>query len=76
MLGTYGRFFDDDDVVKLLNARVKSAGGQTAFARRTGVNRTNLNQALHSKKPITPTILAALNLRVVYAPVGASKTRR
>jgi hypothetical protein len=37
MLGAYARVFDGDDVLKLLHSRVKSAGGQSAFARETGV---------------------------------------
>ena len=72
MLGSYGRFFDGDDVLKLLRGKVKSAGSQTAFARITGVDRTYLNQVLKGKKPITaPSILDVLNLRIVYAPDGA-----
>jgi len=68
MLGTNGRFFDDDDVLKLLHSRVKSAGGQSAFARQTGVDRAHLNKVLNGMKPPALSILDALNLRIVYAP--------
>jgi hypothetical protein len=69
MLGTNGRFFDDDDVLKLLHSRVKSAGGQSdAFARQTGVDRARLNKVLNGMKPPALSILDALNLRIVYAP--------
>jgi DNA-binding phage protein len=43
--------FEDDDVLKLLHSRVKSAGGQSAFAKETGVERTYLNHVLKGKKP-------------------------
>jgi DNA-binding phage protein len=71
MLGSYARVFDDDDVLKLLHSRVKSAGGQSAFERETGVERTYLNKVLNGKKPPSaPSILDALNLRIVYTPTG------
>jgi DNA-binding phage protein len=71
MLGSYARVFDGDDVLKLLHSRVKSAGGQSAFARETGVERTYLNRVLIGKKPPGgPSILDALNLRIVYSLVA------
>jgi DNA-binding phage protein len=70
MRGSYARVFDDDDVLKLLHARVKSAGGQTAFSKKTGVERSHLNTVLNGRRPLTSSILNALNLRIVYAPVG------
>jgi DNA-binding phage protein len=71
MLGSYARVLDDDDVLKLLRSRVKSAGGQSAFERETGVARTYLNRVLKGKKPPSaPSILDALNLRIVYRPTG------
>jgi DNA-binding transcriptional regulator YdaS (Cro superfamily) len=64
------RVLDDDDLVKLLSSRVKSAGGQSAFARQYGLERTYLNAGLRGKKsPGWRTILDALNLRIVYVPV-------
>jgi DNA-binding transcriptional regulator YdaS (Cro superfamily) len=60
---------DHDDVLKLLHSRVKSAGGQVAFSRQ-GVQRTHLNLVLNGRRPLSPSILDALNLRVVYATVG------
>ena len=63
------RVLDDDDLVELLRSRVKNAGGQSAFARQHGVERTYLNQVIRGKKsPGAPSILAALNLHIVYAP--------
>ena len=70
MLGAYVRALDDGELVALLRSRVKSAGGQSAFARQHGVERTYLNLVLNGKKPPgPPSILRALNLRIVYAPV-------
>ena len=64
------RLLDDDDLVNLLRARVKSAGGQSAFARQYGVDRTYLNLVLNGKRrPAVPGILEALNVRVVYSPI-------
>ena len=64
------RLLDDDDLVNLLRSRVKSAGGQSAFARQYGLQRTYLNKVLRGKKPPGgPSILDALNLRIVYVPV-------
>jgi hypothetical protein len=70
MPGTYIRVLDDDDVLKLLHARVKSAGGQIAFSKQTGVERSHLNMLLNGKRRLSPSIIDALNLRVVYAPIG------
>ena len=63
------RVLDSDDVLKLLHSRVKSAGSQIAFSRQ-GVDRTHLNLVFNGKRPLSPSIIGALNLRIVYAPVG------
>jgi len=62
------RVLDDDDVLKLLRSRLKSAGGQVAFSRQ-GVERTHLNKVLNRRRPLSPSIIDALNLSVVYIPV-------
>ena len=72
MLGSYTRVFDDDDVLKLLHSSVKSAGGQSAFARQTGVDRAVLNHVLTGKRLPTSSILKALNLGIVYVALGQS----
>jgi hypothetical protein len=69
MLGSYRRVFDDNDVLKLLRSGVRSAGGQTAFAKATGLDRSYLNTVLSGKRRLGPSILSALNLRIVYAPI-------
>jgi len=69
MLGSYVRALDGDELLELLRSRVKSVGGQSAFSRLHRIERTYLNQVLSGKKPPGgPSILDALNLRIVYAP--------
>jgi hypothetical protein len=70
MPGRYARVLDDDDLLALLQSKVKSAGGQSAFAREWNLDRSYLNQVLRGKKALGgPSILSALNLRIVYTPV-------
>jgi DNA-binding phage protein len=57
---------NDDDVVDLLKAAVKREGGQSAFAKRHGVNRTELNSILNGRRRISTSIAKALGLRRVY----------
>ena len=77
MVGSYTRVFDDDEVLKLLHSSVKSAGGQIAFSKTTGVERSHLNMVLNGRRRLSPSIIDALNLRVVYAPVrGAPQSSR
>src|SRR5437868_2382571 len=54
---------NNDDVLDLLRAAVKRKGGQTAFAKDHGINRSNLNMVLHGKRPIGHAIADALGLR-------------
>jgi hypothetical protein len=57
---------DDDDVLHLLRAAVKREGSQTAFAKRYGIDRTNMNSILNGKRRVSATLLKALGLRKVY----------
>jgi DNA-binding phage protein len=59
---------DENDVLRLLHEVVDRAGGQSAWARQTGVDRVYLNKVLRGKRPISPKILQALKLKKVYAP--------
>jgi hypothetical protein len=65
------RVLDDKDVVERLHSSVKRAGGQTAFARQTGVDRANLNHVLTGKRLPTSS-LKVLNLGIVYVTLGQS----
>jgi DNA-binding phage protein len=61
-----GSFLDDDDVVRLLRAEVELAGGQAVFARKAGLNRSNLNKILNGMLSPTKSVIKALKLRRVY----------
>lgn len=62
------RILEVEDVLALLRSEVKRAGGQVAWSKKTGVSRIVLNKALTGRRPLTPSIIAALNLRVVFTP--------
>ena len=61
-----GKVFEEDDVVDLLSAAIKREGGQTAFAKRHGLDRSGVNMILHRKKRVNDSVAAALGLRRVY----------
>jgi DNA-binding phage protein len=65
-LGRAALVFDDNDVVDLLRIAIEREGGQSAFARHSGVNRTYLNRVMSGKEPVYGTISEALGLRRVY----------
>jgi hypothetical protein len=58
--------FDESDVLRLLREDVDRAGGQSAWARRSGINRVNLNKMLNGKRPLSSSIVKALNLKRVF----------
>jgi hypothetical protein len=60
-----GKMFEEDDVVRLLSAAIEREGGQTAFAKRHGLDRSGINMILHRKKRMNDSV-AALRLRRVY----------
>jgi lambda repressor-like predicted transcriptional regulator len=60
------QIFRDDGVLDLLRGEVTKAGGQVAWSKKTGVNRSHLNLTLNRHRPLTESIIAALQLRVVY----------
>jgi DNA-binding phage protein len=65
-------------VLRLLHEVVDRAGGQSAWARQTGVDRVYLNKVLRGKRPLSKTILQALKLKKVYTANRRlrTKTRR
>jgi DNA-binding phage protein len=58
---------DNKDLVRLLRSEVEKAGGQSAWARREGIDRTLLNRVLNDQKPPSKEIIRALKLCNVYA---------
>ena len=60
------RVFELEDVIDLLRAEVVRAGGQVAWSKKTGINRTSLNRILNGHVPPTKTMLKALKLLTVF----------
>ena len=60
------RVLDDKDVVRLLRLEVERARGQSAWARREGIDRTLLNRILNGQRPPTREIIRALKLCNAY----------
>jgi plasmid maintenance system antidote protein VapI len=61
-----GKVFEEGDVFYLLSAAIEREGGQSAFAKRHGLDRSGVNMILHGKKRVTDSVAAALGLRRVY----------
>jgi hypothetical protein len=67
-LGTRLLVFNDDETIQLLRSAVKGEGNQVAFAKRHRVDRSNLNQILSGKKPVTSAVLEALGASQSLCP--------
>ena len=61
-------FLDLKDVIRLLRSEVERAGGQAAWAKKTGTNRTVINRVLNDRQSPTKKIISALKLRMVFVP--------
>jgi DNA-binding transcriptional regulator YdaS (Cro superfamily) len=57
---------DADAVRSLLRVAIELEGGQGAFARRHGLQRSNLNGILNGKRPVSVSVVKALGLRRAY----------
>ena len=68
-----GPIGEEDDLVHLLRAAVKRAGGQAAFARRYKVDRSRVNRVLSRQLRASEAIAKALGLRRAYI---ASEAKR
>jgi hypothetical protein len=64
---------NDDDVIDLLKVAVKREGGQSAFAKRYDVNRSELNSILKGKRSISARIAKTLGLRRMYVVEDSEK---
>jgi len=67
------RTFELEDVILLLRSKVKRAGGQTAWAKKTGIDQTILSRVLGGHRQPTKAILRALNLRIVFVDPKSPK---
>jgi DNA-binding transcriptional regulator YdaS (Cro superfamily) len=65
-LGRRKRAFDEDEVLCMLRAAVEREGSQKAFAKRHGLNRSNLNLVLSGKRPVTDSVARTLGLCRLY----------
>jgi DNA-binding phage protein len=70
------RALDDKDVVERLRLSVKKAGGQSAFARQTGLDRAHVNHVLSGRRLPSWSIIDALNLGVVYVDLDQYEGRK
>jgi DNA-binding phage protein len=62
------KILETKDILRLLRKDVEQAGSQSAWSRKTGVDRAVLNRVLSARKAVTKSIIHALNLRTgVYA---------
>jgi DNA-binding phage protein len=64
--GSRALVLDDKDVRLLLRAAIKQEGSISAFARRHGLERSQLNNMLNERRPVSRVVLKALGLRNVY----------
>jgi DNA-binding phage protein len=62
------RFLELKDVIHLLRSEVERAGGQSAWAKKNGMNRSVINKVLNGRDPPTKRITRALKLRMVFVP--------
>jgi plasmid maintenance system antidote protein VapI len=58
------RVLEPKEIVQLLRAEVKKAGSQEAWAKRAGVQRTDVNKVIHLKRPVSKKMIKALGLRI------------
>ena len=61
------RVLSQQDVIYLLRKEVDRAGGQVVWSKKMGINRSHLNRVLKGQRPLTESILAALDLDIVYS---------
>jgi DNA-binding phage protein len=60
------RILELKDIVPLLRAEVRRAGGVTAWCKKTGVHRTIASKVLNNLSPPTKSVIKALKLRTVF----------
>jgi len=53
------RILEQNDIVQLLRSEVEEAGGQTAWAKKHGLERTAVNKVMHRGRPPYPRSRAA-----------------
>jgi hypothetical protein len=67
-VGNRALILDDKDVIRLLRAAIEREGSISAFARRHGFERSQLNYMLIGKRSVSGPLVKTLGLRKVYTP--------
>jgi len=67
-VGSLGLIFDDNDIILLLKAAIEREGSISAFAKRHGMERTQLTNELNGKRPPSAPLIKAMGLQKVYVP--------
>jgi DNA-binding phage protein len=67
-VGSHALTLDDKDVLHLLRAAVEREGSISAFAKRHGLERSQLTNMLNGKRPVSSPLVKAMGLRKVYTP--------
>ena len=62
--GSLGLILDDNE----LKAAIEREGSISAFAKRHGLERTQLTKELHGKRPLSAPLIKAMGLQKVYVP--------
>jgi hypothetical protein len=60
------RILEIADLIRLLRSEITQAGGQKAWAKKKGLDRSHVNTILNGRRPLTKKIIQALSLRVVF----------
>jgi DNA-binding phage protein len=66
--GSRALILDDKDVRLLLRAAIEQEGSISAFARRHGLERSQLNKMLNGKRVVSRRVAKALGLGKVFTP--------
>jgi hypothetical protein len=64
--GTHALILDDEDILRLLRTAIEREGSISAFAKRYGLERTNLTNVLNVKRPVSSSLAKQLGFRKVY----------
>jgi DNA-binding phage protein len=57
---------DEKAVLRLLRDEIECAGSTTAWAKKTGLDRTMVSAMINGRNPIAKSVIKALGLRIVY----------
>ena len=60
------RLLEARDIRRLVRTEVAEAGSQSAWARKTGIPRPDINKVMQGKKPPSKKMIDALGLHVVF----------